>query len=197
MRACLFFAALLFLPPLTAQAQELPPAVYKGEVQAGQLFTQPLPDHFLFALQPDAQGWQIEVYPASMTRTNNCTEMRCPNMASITLPLHGPNATQIAGWHLRNADNTGPNDGTTNAPGTEREFVFALNPADQSAIMQSYACTMQGGTDCSDVSQLPVGRAKFVIDDYALTAPVKGEQAEFKHMKFTLTALPAKPLGQQ
>ena len=35
------------------------------------------------------------------------------NLSSLTPPFHfAPNPRQIEGWHFRNADNTGPNDGT-------------------------------------------------------------------------------------
>ena len=48
------------------------------------------------------------------------------NIARLTPPYHFvPNPRYVEGWHFRNADNSGPNDGSVNAPQEERDFVFS------------------------------------------------------------------------
>jgi hypothetical protein len=48
------------------------------------------------------------------------------NIARLTPPFHFvPNPRYLEGWHFRNADNSGPNDGSVNAPQEEREFIFS------------------------------------------------------------------------
>ena len=44
----------------------------------------------------------------------------------LTPPWHlVPNPRYVEGWHFRNASNTGPNDGSVNAPQETREFIFS------------------------------------------------------------------------
>jgi hypothetical protein len=44
----------------------------------------------------------------------------------LTLPLHGPNPTEIEGWHFRNEDNTDSgNDHSDMMSSDDREFIFS------------------------------------------------------------------------
>ena len=66
---------------------------------------------------PVSEGWLLEV--TSRDRHNE-------DLARLTPPWHfTPNPRQIDGWHFRNVENTGPHDGSVNAPQELREFVFS------------------------------------------------------------------------
>ena len=88
---------------------------FSGSVKAGQRFEHPFGDRFVFALEPAQFGWEICIYEKG----------RKEDLAELTLPLHGPNPTDIEGWHFRNEDNTAPNDGSVNVPQEDREFIFS------------------------------------------------------------------------
>jgi hypothetical protein len=89
---------------------------FVGTVKAGEHFQRPFGGRFTFALEPEEFGWNISVYE----------EGRKEDLSRLTPPFHFvPNPTDIEGWHFRNEDNTGPNDGSVNAPQEEREFIFS------------------------------------------------------------------------
>jgi len=88
---------------------------FTGALKAGEHFQHPFGGRFNFELHPDDYGWSIAVYEQGRRDT----------LSRLTLPLHGPNPTHIAGWHFRNEENTGPNDGSLNVPQAVREFIFS------------------------------------------------------------------------
>jgi len=88
---------------------------FSGSIKAGQRFEHPFGNRFIFALEPEQYGWRISVYEKG----------RREDLAELTLPLHGPNPTDIEGWHFRNEDNTMPNDGSVNVPQENRGFIFS------------------------------------------------------------------------
>ena len=68
------------------------------------------------SLEPGELGWILVVRD----------ERPDENIARLTGPFHFvPNPRYIEGWHFRNAGNTGPNDGSVNAPQKERSFLFS------------------------------------------------------------------------
>jgi hypothetical protein len=87
---------------------------FSGSIKAGKRFERPFGDRFIFALEPIEHGWEISVYEKG----------RKEDLAELTLPLHGPNSTDIEGWHFRNEDNTGSSNDA--AIGNDiREFIFS------------------------------------------------------------------------
>ena len=88
---------------------------FSGSIKAGQRFEHPFGGRFIFKLIPEEYGWGIGVYEQGQEE----------DLAGLTLPLHGPNPTDIEGWHFRNKDNTAPNDGSVNVPQEDREFIFS------------------------------------------------------------------------
>ena len=185
----LAFFLVLAAPPVWAQ--ELAPALnsFSGSLKAGETFSHPLPDNMVFMLKPSDKGWQIMVKEQTPTCIRDCVDDACYNTARITLPLHGVNATDIEGWHFRNADNTAANDGSVNAPTIERDFTYALRCADDVAIMDSYMCTMSGDRNCADITQLKVGQGTLTIGSYQLTPFAKGQQAAITSMSFTVSTV--------
>ncbi|MGA9779163.1 MAG: hypothetical protein WBS33_12910 [Verrucomicrobiia bacterium] len=89
---------------------------FSGSIKAGKRFERPFGDRFIFALEPIAYGWEICVYEKG----------RKEDLAELTLPLHGPNPTNIEGWHFRNEDNTdSSNDHSDEMSQDDREFIFS------------------------------------------------------------------------
>src|SRR5437773_11425454 len=61
-------------------------------------------------------GWESCAYQVGRTE----------NLTRLTPTFHFvPNPRYIQGWNFRIENNTGPNDGSVNAPQEEREFVFS------------------------------------------------------------------------
>ena len=88
----------------------------EGHVGRGETWTRPFGPGLTLVLKPNEYGWEIIVQD----------DRGDENLARLTPPYSSvPNPRFVAGWHFRNADNTGPNDGSVNAPQRERGFVFS------------------------------------------------------------------------
>lgn len=95
----------------------------EGEARNGDTYSLDFGPDFTFVLKPlnnyrgngGPEGWRIEVLKKGEEE----------NLAKLTPPLHGPNATDIEGWHFRNKGNTGPNQGEINVPQNVRTFFFS------------------------------------------------------------------------
>lgn len=142
-----------------------------GEVLKGATFSRSTPSGWILRLVPIAEGWFLQV-----TVRGRETE----DLSRLTPPWHFvPNPREIEGWHFRNADNTGPNDGSVNAPQELREFIFS--PAVGREIEYKGS-----GTTAEDVEKVrSFGRGWFFIESYRLTPPRKGERAAFESLKFS------------
>jgi len=89
---------------------------FSGSIKAGKCFEHLFGDRFIFALEPIQYGWEIFVYEKG----------RKEDLAELTLPLHGPNPTDIEGWHFRNEDNTdSSNEHSDIMSSDDREFIFS------------------------------------------------------------------------
>ncbi|MBI4586002.1 MAG: hypothetical protein HY717_18485 [Planctomycetes bacterium] len=95
----------------------------------------------------------------------------------MTPPFHFvPNPRSIEGWHLRNADNTGPNEAgirNVNAPGLEREFWFSPSVSRETPITHQEVRRAKS-----------FGRGVFRIVKYTLEDLVPGKQASFAALQF-------------
>lgn len=178
MRLVLIVLAILFLGP-PARADVL----IEGRVQAGATFTQALSDGLYFFLLPTPYGWQI-----TLADTSYIEEAQRMDLASLTPPLHGINATQLEGWHLRNADNSGPNTAGSqnlNAPGTLRDFTFFSN---RGALQRErdYIDCLRQHADCADPG-MPRRTGRLEILAYELGNLIPGQQAAFQTLSFRVT----------
>ena len=89
---------------------------FTGSLKAGEKFERSFGGRFTFSLEPGKYGWEICIRERG----------RPENIARLTPPFHFvPNPRYIVGCHFRNENNTGPNDGSVNAPQKEREFIFS------------------------------------------------------------------------
>ena len=90
---------------------------FSGSIEHGDTLRYTFGDSLVFQLVPIPTGWEIMV--RDLRRSED-------NIARLTPPLHFvPNPRDIEGWHFRNESNSGPNDGSVNAPQEVREFVFS------------------------------------------------------------------------
>lgn len=155
----------------------------EGRVQAGAVFTQALPDGLYFFLLPTSHGWQI-----TLADTSYIEEAQRMDLASLTPPLHGINATQLEGWHLRNADNSGTNAAglqNLNAPGTLRDFTFFSNRGALQRERDHIDCLRQHA-DCTDPG-MPRRAGRLEILAYELGNLTPGQQAAFQALSFRAT----------
>ncbi len=144
-------------------------AHFTGSVLAGHAFERPFGTRFVFELAPGDYGWRILIREQG----------REENLAGLTPPWHFvPNPTDLEGWHFRNRDNTGPNDGGVNAPQEVREFVFS--PQVGRSLIYEGSATPAWVVD----SVAAFGLGELVILDYALTPPARGQRAGFERLRF-------------
>lgn len=144
----------------------------EGRVKAGQRFREPTPSGWVVSLVPTEHGWHLRV--GALNKGDD-------NYARLTPPWHFvPNATEIDGWHFRNLDNTGPNDGSVNAPGNMRRIIFS--PQVGHGIEYNGSATPQ--EDVAAVREF--GQGWLYIDEYQLTPVGRGTQASFESLAFTV-----------
>ena len=144
---------------------------FQGVVKRGELFERKTPAGWILKLQPEPEGWFL-----SVTVSGRDGE----DLSRLTPPWHFvPNAREIEGWHFRNAANTGPSDGSVNAPQHLREFIFS--PAVGRGIEYHGS-----GTSPDDVAKVRAfGRGWLFIEKYTLTPPSRGTRAAFETMTFS------------
>ncbi len=152
---------LIFGDPATVQ--------FSGSVKAGQRFEHPFGDRFIFALEPIQYGWEISVYEKG----------RKEDLAELTLPLHGPNPTDIEGWHFRNEDNTGSSNDA--AIGNDiREFIFS---PESGKTINAPESTNEITEDDIDRIQA-FGQGELKITRLKLTPPQLHGMASIQQMNF-------------
>jgi len=179
--------ALLLLPRLSARglSQTTTPCVSSaervaypilGEVKAEERFEKTV-DRFVFRLTPMPgaadekipMGWDIGVLE----------EGRDEDLSAFTPPFQGINARHLYAWHFRNEDNTGPNEGSVNAPQRHREFIFSpeigrtVQWEEDSAKMRAAVARVRA-----------FGQGTLDILDFRLTPPDRGKSPGFLWLKF-------------
>lgn len=137
-----------------------------GVVQAPEPFVHEAGRH-TFVLDPTPYGWQIGMLDPD--------GLAVPVFAPPLRPVE-TNPVNIAGWHFRNRDNTGPNTGDVNAPQHRRRFTFGTLAVDPTANPELIApATTREGFG---------GLGELVISDMTLTPPEPGERAAMTAMAF-------------
>lgn len=125
---------------------------FEGEVAGKNSFTQSFDDK-TFSLIPTQYGWQIAV----INSINS-------DLAGITVPtrLVDTNPRFISGWHFRNLNNSGANQGDVNAPQNLREFSYGsmTNPS-------------------------AIGHGELLIEDMGLSDLAAGQKARMSYLKFS------------
>ena len=166
----------LSLTVAVADSSDRHVVILNGELRQSRMFIRGFGDHFAFVMRPDDHGWNVSVHDDRGT----------VDIAKYTTPWHGINATQVHGWHFRNSDNTGPNDGgpkNVNAPQEIREFYFSPE-VDRTF---GYAATGQSPT-IEDVERMEkFGKGVLEILDHDLTNLQPGQSARFTRIRFKVT----------
>jgi hypothetical protein len=146
--------------------------VFSGRIFQGQEFSRNFGGRYVFQLQPHDHGWRIVI------REQGGSE----DLQRLTPPFHfSPNPTDIQGPHFRNAENTGPNDGTVNAPQYVRDFIFS---PEVGKVIQGPSDTDQPSSrDIEHVAGF--GQGVLTIEKLMLSLPRKGGQAEILEMSFS------------
>ena len=142
-----------------------------GSVSRGRKFSATTRAGWIVQLVPRAEGWSLQVTTKGREHED---------LSRLTPPWNFvPNPREIEGWHFRNADNTGPNDGSVNAPQELRKFIFSPAIGRQIEYKGS-------ATSAEDVEKVrSFGRGWFFIDSYRLTPPRRGERAAFETITFS------------
>ena len=140
-----------------------------GRLQAGSTFRTAFGDDYSFVLVPNEYGWVVHVQQRG----------REENLARLTPPWHSvPNPRFVEGWHFRNTSNTGPNDGSVNAPQERREFLFSPEVG-RSLDYEGSA------TPASVVEEVgSFGRGELTLVDFRLTPLAEGDRASFEEISF-------------
>jgi len=156
-------------PPCGSDASRRAERVH-GAVERGDPFRAPMSGGWVLQLQPVEFGWSVQV---------STTDRSDENLARLTPPWRFvPNPREIEGWHFRNADNTAPNDGSVNAPGSLREFIF-------SPLVGRGIEYTGSGTTTADVERVRAyGRGWLSIESYRLSPPRSGERAAIESLTF-------------
>lgn len=158
---------LQILPAVAEQscgaAWGLKTADFEGEVYGSTGFeTHAGPN--TFALVPAPFGWRIAVRDAAGQ-----------DLPVFTPPLRpvGNSPLDIAGWHFRNRDNSGPNRGELNAPQMIRKFTFgryATDPTRNPELIVPSVMPAEGDQ----------GHGEVIIEDYGLADLEAGQRARLR-----------------
>ncbi len=142
--------------------------------QVSGSITHPTPGKFqvgarYFTFNPSEFGWRIGMLDSY--------GLEIPMFAAPVRPVE-TNPLNLAGWHFRNRDNSGPNVGNVNAPQRERLFKFgtmATNAANNPGLLTP-ALPAEGFGGLGVLS----------IDDFTLTPPEPGQRAGFMSITFSV-----------
>lgn len=88
------------------------------EVYGAHSYRERMPNGWVITLLNQPAGWSFRLYAQAPGAES-------VDLSAITPPFRGPNTRDLFGWHFRNADNTGPNQGDVNAPQRLRPFEFS------------------------------------------------------------------------
>jgi len=139
---------------------------FEARIQKGERFEKSFGPGLTLLLEPWEYGWEI------LVRDDRPEE----NIARLTPPFHFvPNPRFLEGWHFRNSDNSGPNDGSVNAPQEEREFLFS--PEVGRSV--DYPLTPAQATELGVFA-----RGRLVVTSMELGNLRRGERAHLERLEF-------------
>lgn len=173
------------------------PFTFTGQVVQGETYQKEITQSLLFCLLPDsltdATGWWFSI---TGNTEDGCEYQKPSYVGIVTPPFHGTNSGLIEGWHFRNEDNTGPNDGSVNAPQETRWFQFLLSEEEYQIAWQAHSCRFWNMCDnltpeeaMNIIWAIPKARGTLTITDLLLGNLVIGERAWIESMSFTVELL--------
>ncbi|OWU86386.1 hypothetical protein ATO6_06090 [Oceanicola sp. 22II-s10i] len=110
----------------------------------------------VLVFDPAPHGWSARVTDAARR-----------DISGMSAPRFGVDPRDLAGWHFRNAANTGPNAGDVNAPQSARDIRFDPGLAGTAGVRPG---------EPADADAAP-GRGLLVLRDVVLTPPEAGQRA--------------------
>jgi hypothetical protein len=139
-----------------------------GEIAGGHDYREVLESGWVFVLAHGPFGWDVKVLDSGGM-----------DLTQLTPPYRfAPNPREIYGWHFRNQDNSGPNDGSVNAP--QRLRLFSISPS-----LSGTGGFKPSGDTPADAPEGPSeGRGALTILDYGLADLAPGQQARMVYLKF-------------
>ncbi len=139
-----------------------------GKISAGKSFHARVGRGWTFQLAADPFGWNVRLL-----------DKKGLDLTQLTPPYRGaPNPRDILGWHFRNAGNTGPNEGSVNAPQALRQFYISPSLTGTGGFRPS-AATVEDPAAFEGQ-----GRGSLRILDYRLADLEPGKQARMIYLKF-------------
>lgn len=148
-----------------------------AEVYGTHLYAREVGPGWVFMLQPQVHGWSIRLYDR---HRSDQADADAVDLSQITPPFRvGVNHRDIAGWHFRNAANTGPNLGDVNAPQQRRLFVFSPELAGTGGFKPS-----GNGAALQEALSTADGRGWLHILDYGLSDLEPGQKARMTYLRF-------------
>lgn len=138
-----------------------------GEAGALRPFQQPFGPGLTFHLLATDFGFRIAVH-----------DERGKDISYLTPPLRGINDRFLDGWHFRNRDNTGANEGSVNAPQKRRGFIFSPE------VGRSLGVGPEGPTHADIERILETGRGDLEVLDYGLADLESGQRARMVWLSF-------------
>jgi len=153
--------------PTSSPTPAVQTVTFSGTVERGMPFIHPITGRFTFALVPMEYGWYITIRDA---------EQPGEDLARLTPPLRlVPNPRFLEGWHFRNIDNTGPNQGSVNAPQHVRRFIFSPKVGelvDYPPTVEQVEMIEQDGQGVLTITEMTLGNLE------------PGERAHFESIAF-------------
>jgi hypothetical protein len=192
--------------PYVPDAETYRVCTFTGKVSRGQSYKHPISPDLVFCLIPGGvstdvpnEGWNIII---SDTRPGGCdvnSEDYINFGPIVTPPFYGNLFFDVYGWHFRNEDNSGENDGSVYAPQEERYFNFLFNRRDYDTALLAVRCIRwKMDADCALATQnsmnaeIPTSLAKFTVTELELGNLVPGSHAWIETMEFRVDVyLPA------
>ena len=166
---------------------------FEGQVIRGEPYQQEIAPELLFCLLPIAHadygwvGWRVTIAP---TIDDGCNTHDYVGLVSP--PFYGLNPVIIEGWHFRNENNTGSNDGSVNAPQENRWFNFVLSESDYRTVRNANSCIYHNNCEngltlevaYSLLQKTPKTRGSVMITSLELGNLVPGQTAWIETMTF-------------
>ncbi len=136
---------------------------FSGKISRGQVYKHQITRNLFFCLVPggrfageatDNLGWNIVITDALPGGCDSGSDDYVNLGPIVTPPMRGNMSFDVYGWHFRNKDNTGANDGSVNAPQQEHQFNFVFNRKDYEAEWYAGRCsTWRIDDDCARATQ--------------------------------------------
>lgn len=170
---------------------------FNGNISRGKIYKHQIANDLVFCLVPSGksgnqdEGWYIvisDALPGSCDKNSNNYVNFGP---VVTNPMRGNPLFDVYGWHFRNEDNTGENNGSLNVPQEERIINFVFNRKDYDAVLYSLRCNQWGidedcaiATKTSTNADIPRSSGKFTITKLELGNLVPDSYAWIEKMEF-------------